>query len=375
MADETTTVTVPEITVQELRDRLEAGEPVTILDIRSRDAFEEWRIPGSLHAEGLDESADLPAGGEGPFVTVCPSGNKSRAAAKRLRDGGREAFSLKGGLRAWSLAWNVAELEAGDLPARVVQVRRTGKGCLSYLVGSRDEALVLDPAVAPEVFEAEAAERGWRIVGVLETHVHADHLSRARRLAERTGARLYLPRAESGSGSAAVSFPHHALREGDAVGVGDVELDVLATPGHTPESVSYRLGDEAVFTGDTLFLDGVGRPDLDADAAEGRRKARRLHGSLRRLTSLPDRITVLPAHTASPVAFDGVVVGAPLGRVRERVPALSKPADAFVRDVLERIPPTPANHEEIIALNRRGARPDDRDVVDLEAGANRCAAG
>ena len=84
---------------------------------------------------------------------------------------------------------------------------------------------------------------------------------------------------------------------------------------------------------------------------------------------------VLPAHTASPVPFDGVVVGASLEEVRGRVAAFSKSSDAFVRDVLERVPPTPANHERIIALNRRGEWLADLDVVDLEAGANRCAAG
>ncbi len=157
--------------------------------------------------------------------------------------------------------------------------------------------------------------------------------------------------------------------------MGGTELTVIPTPGHTPESTTYRLGDDVVFTGDTLFLDGVGRPDLDADPEGGRRKARQLHGSLRRLADLPDGITVLPAHTASPVPFDGEIVGASLEDVKDRVAALSKPADTFVRDVLKWIPPTPANHEQIIALNREGEWPVDLDVVDLEVGANRCAAG
>lgn len=375
MADETTDV--PEITVSELQRRLEAGSSVTVVDIRPREDFEEWRIPGSLNVEGLGDpevrwdrdDVIRSLSGDGPVVTVCPSGNTSRTAARRLRDEGREAYSLSGGLRAWTLAWNTAQLELSGAGALVVQVRRTGKGCLSYLVGSGDEAVVVDPALDPGVFESEAAKRGWRIVGVLETHVHADHLSRARKLAESVDAPLHLP------AGADVSFPHRALREGEVVPVGGTGLKALSTPGHTPESVSYRLGDDVVFTGDTLFLDGVGRPDLDADDEEARRKARQLHGSLQRLASLPDGITVLPAHTASPVPFDGKIVGASLDEVRDRVPALSRPADAFVRGVLERIPPTPANHEEIVGFNRRGAWPVEGEVIDLEAGANRCAAG
>ncbi|MFW6207027.1 MAG: MBL fold metallo-hydrolase [Gemmatimonadota bacterium] len=375
MADETSNV--PEISVTELRDRLDAGASVMVVDIRSRKDFEEWHIPGSLHIEKLGDPEDGPERNDvmrvlpedEPVVTVCPSGNKSRTAAHRLRDWGRVAYSLDGGLRAWTLAWNTAELELPDDRGRVVQVRRTGKGCLSYVVGSGSEALVIDPALDPEVFEVEAEKRGWRIVGVVETHVHADHLSRARKLADSTGARLYLPEGVE------TAFQHRVLGDGDVITFGNVDLTVLSTPGHTPESASYRLGDAVVFTGDTLFLDGVGRPDLDADADGARRKARQLHQSLRRLASLPDGITVLPAHTASPVPFDGRLVGASLEDVRDRIPALAESAADFAHDVLARIPPTPANHQKIIPLNRRGEWPAEQDVVELESGANRCAAG
>jgi glyoxylase-like metal-dependent hydrolase (beta-lactamase superfamily II) len=365
----------PEVTADELRAALNRGDPVHVLDVRPRSEFEEWRIPGSRHVGGYEAlqegrsdvyaNASLPD--EGPIVTVCGAGKTSREAARQLRAQGRDAYSLSGGLRGWTFAWNVAETSSSD--AVVVQVRRTGKGCLSSLVGSGDEALVIDPSVSPEVYETLADERGWTIVGVLDTHVHADHLSRARRLADATGATLYLPKQER------VSFEHRSLRDGEEVAVGDATLTALHTPGHTPESTTYRLGDDALFTGDTLFPEGVGRPDLDADAAEGRRKARVLYRSLQRLVQFPYDVMVLPGHASEPVPFDGKIVGAPLGMVTREVEALQWSEDRFVETILERVPPTPPNYETIIDRNREGTWPDDPDLVDLEAGGNRCAVG
>ena len=100
---------------------------------------------------------------------------------------GFDARSLAGGMKAWSLAWNAAEVPLTDASVRVIQVRRTGKGCLSYIVASAGEAAVIDPSVSPDVYIELASRHGWSIRYVLETHVHADHLSRARELAQADG--------------------------------------------------------------------------------------------------------------------------------------------------------------------------------------------
>src|SRR5207244_1181298 len=107
-----------------------------------------------------------------------------------LQARGFEAFPLAGGMKAWSLAWNTAEIPAKDGSARILQIRRTGKGCLSYLVGSKAEALVIDASLPPEVYLELASRHGFRIRYVLDTHIHADHLSRGRSLAEQAGAIL-----------------------------------------------------------------------------------------------------------------------------------------------------------------------------------------
>ena len=213
-----------------------------------------------------------------------------------------------------------------------------------------------------------AEGRGWRITHVLDTHVHADHLSRSRRLAEQAGATLHMPEGSP------VSYPFSALGDGDALRVGSATLEAVRTPGHTPESTSYLLDGRAMFTGDTLFLSAVGRPDLDATPEGSREKARELYRSLQRLLALGPETLVLPGHTSEPVAFDEEPICAPLWEVHESVRVLREAEDAFVEEIAGHVSPTPSNFERIVELNRAGEAPEG-DSTELEAGANRCAAG
>ena len=362
------------MTVDTLRDLLEQRKPVAVLDVRTAADRAEWAIPGSIHVDAYDRLkahdptvlVDLDLPGDRPVVTVCGVGRVAAIAAEQLRSRGIQAVTLFGGMKAWSLAWNTAEVALRSSEARVIQVRRTGKGCLSYLVGTGTEAAVIDASLAPEVYVSLARHQGWTITSVLDTHLHADHLSRSRALAEATGATHRLPVQER------VSYPFAPLREGDVLELGAARLTVWHTPGHTLESASYLLDEQALFTGDTLFLAGVGRPDLEASAAEARGRAHALYRSLQRLLVLPPETLILPAHTSSPVAFDRQPIVDTLATVRARIPALQAAEDAFVETILARIPPTPPNHSRIVALNEAGLLPEG-DPTELEAGANRCA--
>jgi glyoxylase-like metal-dependent hydrolase (beta-lactamase superfamily II) len=368
-------------TADALRQALETGGPLTILDIRPAADRAEWWIPGSTHFDAYEAlkrgdpnalaGADLTPGR--PVVVVCRAGVVAREGAMRLAELGLDASHLVGGMKAWSQTWNQAAVAAVGSDAAVIQVRRTGKGCLSYLVGSRGEASVIDPSADPATYLALAEARGWSIRAVLDTHVHADHISRGRELARRTGAALLLP------ARAAVHYRFLPLREGDRLAVGAATLTTMETPGHTHESVSYRLDEAALFTGDTLFLDGVGRPDLKAEGDEAGDRARLLHQSLARILELPESTLTLPGHVGRPVPFDGQPIAAPLGWVRRQVEPLGRwfgdatdaAADEFARWVLSRIPPTPPNHHEIVRLNQEEASMVDLEA--LEAGANRCS--
>lgn len=358
-----------EIAAQELVRRMALGERLTVVDIRDMED-RVWSIPGSVHVPAYEDVVAGRLGAladvrpEGAVVTVCWAGKTSRLAADELARRGVDAVSLAGGMRAWSTAWDVAPVPVAG-PTEVLQVRRAGKGCFSYVVANAGEAVVVDAALDPAVFETLLAARGWRLTAVLDTHVHADHVSRGPALAARTGVPYVLPE------NRRAKVAHRAVRDGDHVRVGGDRLDVLAVPGHTDESVAYVLRGRAAFTGDTLFPSTVGRPDLGTSPARARERARALHASLPRILALGDGVLVLAAH-----AVGDARPGTPAesGTVASARAALALPDEAtFVERLVARLPPPPPHFEEIVALNVEGALPPD--PVELEAGGNRCAAG
>jgi glyoxylase-like metal-dependent hydrolase (beta-lactamase superfamily II) len=358
------------ISVGELQELLAAGRPVTVLDVRSPSDV-DWEIPGSIH---VDAYGDLQSGRlgplaklnlpPGPVVTVCEVGRTAAIATDLLRANGVEALTLDGGMRSWSLAWNTAQTTISG--CEVVQVRRTGKGCLSYIVESDSEAVVIDASVDPEVYVRLLRERGWRLVAVADTHIHADHLSRSKLLAHLERAELFLPAQDR------AQYPFRPVIDGDRIAFGSTALVAMRTPGHTEESATYVLDNAAAFTGDTLFLNSVGRPDLDGGAREElASRARHLHMSVRRILELPKAAQLLPGHVSDPTPFDGRTLVTTVGTIQETL-ALARLKEAeFVRAVLARIPADPPNHLRIVELNERGEFPGE--PSELEAGANRCA--
>jgi rhodanese-related sulfurtransferase len=218
-----------QIEVETLRQWLDGHQPVTVLDIRTDEDCEQWAIPGSIHvnayealrtgAPGALAGVTLPP--DRPVVTVCNAGRVSQTAADTLAARGFDARSLAGGMKAWSLAWNVAAVPLADTSVRVIQVRRTGKGCLSYVIGSGGAAAVVDASVSPQVYLEIVRRYGWSLTHVLDTHVHADHLSRARELVRQTGAALVLPHQHR------VAFPFTGVGDGERLPLGQASLLAL----------------------------------------------------------------------------------------------------------------------------------------------------
>lgn len=181
-----------------------------------------------------------------------------------------------------------------------------------------------------------------------------------------TGATLLLPVQDR------VRFAFTPLADGATLTVGAATLTALPAPGHTPESAAYVLNGKTVFTGDTLFLSGVGRPDLHADGNAARERARLLYRSLQKLFALGPDVLVLPGHASEPIPFDGVPLAATLGGIARSLGGWLACEDDFTERILQRLPPTPPNYLRIVALNEDGVLPEG-DPTDLEAGANRCA--
>jgi hydroxyacylglutathione hydrolase len=238
--------------------------------------------------------------------------------------------------------------------------------CASYLFGclTARRLAVVDPheALVDSYLEAAAAA-GAPIVGVFETHVQADHVSGLPELVERTGATAYLPP------DAGVSFEHVALRDGELVELGNTIVTALATPGHASSHHSYVVADRRrgtdepwlVFTGDSLLVGDVGRPDLHARGAVTADDLARLQfESLRRLLELPDDVVVYPSHYAGSVcgrSLSGNPISS-IGFERRHNPAL-RYADAagFAAALLRDLPPPPADQAAIVAANKRGLSP------------------
>ena len=360
-----------QINTKTLAGWLTEKKPVTILDVRPVSEREEWSIPDSIHADVYDRlkagekdvfnHLELP---DAPVVTVCAAGKTSLKAAEQLKEKGYEVYSLEGGMKAWNYAWNTAEASFENF--ELIQVRRSAKGCLSYVVGSGGEAAVIDASLDPQVYLDLAQSHGWQIRYLMDTHIHADYISRTRELAAASGAQhLFIERAK-------VDYTFDPVKDGEKLKLGDVAIEVLHTPGHTPESTSYLVGGRALLSGDTLFTDGVGRPDLKASKEEAAGKASNLYNSLRRLMKLPAETVVLPAHLSYAVPFDGQLVQSRLADLQSGLKLLQLSKDEFVEATMKRIPPTPPNYQTIAELNRNGDYTG-HEPAELEAGANRCA--
>jgi len=370
-----------EITPTELKLKLEAGEPVSIVDIREAGEFAGWHIHGSSNLpvyEALSNKVvdGFTTGASGlpkdrPVVTVCRAGIVSLQAAELLKSMGYQAASLAGGIRGWGGVWSEAPVtRLGRPDVTFSQVRRNGKGCLSYLFGSRGEAAVVDPSVDIAAYTQIAEREGLRITHVLETHVHADHLSRARELCEKLGAQLVMPPNQR------VNYRYTPINDEERLQVGDLEVVALATPGHTGESTCYLVGEKILLTGDTLFLNSVGRPDLEKGDAGAENGARMLYRSLHdRLLDRFDDVWIYPTHHAGPIPFDRAPIEASFAVLRSKLELLVADEQSFVAKILVSLQAKPPNFEDIIAVNEGKVDPDSIDPIALEAGPNRCAAG
>jgi glyoxylase-like metal-dependent hydrolase (beta-lactamase superfamily II)/rhodanese-related sulfurtransferase len=363
------------VSASELQEMLNNKQNVFILDVRPTDQRNEWQIAESTHLDAykrlnsgdntvLDE-VDIPK--DATVVTVCAAGRTSLIASEALREKGIRAYSLDGGMKAWNYAWNKAEV---SFPSglKIIQVRRPAKGVLSYVIGSANEAIVVDAALDPQVYQQLAKENGWTIKYVTDTHIHADYVSRTKELAIATNSKhLLIDRA-------VVEYSFTPISNRETINVGNSRLEFLHTPGHTLESTTIKVDVLALITGDTLFIDGVGRPDLKANEGETIIKAKQLHHSLNILFSFPASLLVLPAHTSKAVHFDGKIIGETLSSIKEQIDLLRLEEKEFVKYTLTRIPTTPPNYLTIASLNKKGSH-EGQQLADLEAGGNHCAIG
>ncbi|UTR06863.1 MBL fold metallo-hydrolase [Alkalihalobacillus sp. LMS6] len=368
------------MTTKELANKVIQQEPLFILDVRNEDAFEDWKVEGIQFDYLNVPYFDLLDGVEGilpklpsdqPILVVCAKENSSIMVGEMLVDEGLSVSYLSGGMKAWSEHLEpikIADLISGG---ELYQFVRLGKGCLSYMLISGSEAVVIDSARMTDAYLTLASEKRASIAHVLDTHLHADHISGGRTIAEQTNAKYWLPPKDAEG----VTFHYEPIEDGSHIQVGSTRIDIQAlyTPGHTIGSTSFMIDDAYLLTGDILFIDSIGRPDLAGKADDWVADLRNsLYSKYKDLSS---ELIVLPAHfmNVDELNKDGSV-GEKLGVLFEKNHGLNvKDKTTFRSMVTDNLPPQPNAYQEIRETNLGLKEPNEEEQREMEVGPNRCA--
>ncbi len=388
-----------EWTVHQLQERLDRDEPFFVLDVRNREEFAAWRIEGRSHLptfnvpyfeilekggkEDIIESviayAQQELKGQLPqtetILVVCAKGGASALVAEGLRQLGYHAINLAGGIQAWGNFYQVKPIvESKELS--IYQISRPARGCLSYVIASQGQAAVIDPLRHIEHYLDLAREKNLSIRYVFDTHGHADHISGGRVLADKIGAAYYLHPYDAihPLDVLPARLEFEFLRDGQEFAVGEATIRVLHIPGHTLGNIAYLVNNRYLFTGDSIFIESVARPDL---GGRGETWAPLHYRALVRLLQLPDSTVVLPGHfsqmrEANAEGLFAATLGE-LKRHNEGLQMIQQGEKAFVAYMLSSLPTFPPQYIEIKRVNAGLVSPDEEKASELELGKNICA--
>ncbi|WP_051330929.1 MBL fold metallo-hydrolase [Aneurinibacillus terranovensis] len=368
------------MTSEEVTQIVKNKEPLFILDVRNQREFEDWKIEGksieitNIPYFDLLDGVDLALeriSQDKQLLVVCAKEGSSKFVAQQIVEAGKSnVYYLQGGMKAWSDHLHQVKVYE-DSKMKVYQFIRVGKGCLSYMIISGKEALVVDPARMIDAYQQVAQQEGVTITHVVDSHLHADHISGGKKLADQTGAKYYLMKSEG------AVFEHEPFEEHEQIVFEQVHLQVVAlkTPGHTPGSVSFFVNEKLLFSGDTIFVGGLGRPDLGGKVREW---AKDLYETVYgKVANIADEVIVFPAHYAdfNKEMSQGGYIGATLGEIRKNNEMMhNKQEQDFIEAMVQSAnAETPPNFEEIVAINKGIQEAVDERQQELEIGPNRCA--
>ncbi|MFW6040919.1 MAG: MBL fold metallo-hydrolase [Thermoplasmatota archaeon] len=381
-----------EITAEELRDIQDSRKPYTLIDIRRSDDFKEWHIKGavSFDISNIDTLSTityndinqrLGLGKEDQIIIICAKGVTSKEFAIYLEDiGFNDVKVVKGGMEAWSGVYDIVNMGTKDDDLVIIQLQRRAKGCIGYIIGSKSsgKAVAIDVSRYIKEFKDIAGKEGLTIERVFDTHIHADHISGGRKLSQQLDIPYHLG---SKAENREVEVEYTPLKSNEVITIGDVKIKTIHTPGHTSEMTSFMINDEFLMTGDTLFVESIGRTELEFTESKAKKGAELQYESIHKsLLSKPDEMKILPSHftVTSEGDFVEVIPGKPIfttvGYLRENNEILQLEKDNFIDYMLDNLPEKPPNYSEIIAVNLGKKSFDEDKATEMELGPNRCAA-
>jgi glyoxylase-like metal-dependent hydrolase (beta-lactamase superfamily II)/rhodanese-related sulfurtransferase len=392
-----------EIDVTKLKEKLDKGEDIFILDVRTPEEHNAWKFSYDRYEETpvipIDRLVNsqnfvpeqIPKNKE--IVTVCTHGNRSQMAAQMLSKMGYKVKNIKGGMAAWNQVYDVARLPQSNVitatathnqeQVTIWQLRRVSKGCMGYVIAAGKAATAIDCTCDLDNSVLRFAEdNDLKIVNVVDTHMHADHVSGLSTLVKRTEANAYISAEEEYEPDIDLGIQVNPIKDNQKIPIGnDVYLMTIHTPGHTEGSMSFALNlnnDEGqkqycLFTGDTLFVNAVGRPDLHNKAKEFATKLYDTYQS--KILQYPDNTVILPAHfdTESIAVKHNEPIFETIGIIKRKVKLLSIPKNDFIQFMVSSVTSRPANYEKIIQINKGLVPCNQINIGDLEEGPNSCA--
>lgn len=367
------------ISPQEAKEKLSSStNGYLFVDIREANEYNDWSIKGSINVpinplivagnflEIKENLKNLPK--DKSIVTICARGLNSQVAAEILRDMGYNAVTLEKGMKGWNENFDIYKIEFDGFD--LVQFVRVGKGCLSYIVYSHKEksSAVFEPSIFTDEYVSYIKANDLKVKYVIDTHAHADHFSGAMELAKK----LNVPYSVNSADVDNV-FSFNPIDSSKSISLGDVEIKILNTPGHTDGSLSFLINNQALICGDLLLLESPGRPDLARSKEETINGAGILFNTLQDvILKLDDNVKIFPAHFTKTQTRPVTIT---LGDMKKSSHAISiNDKDKFIEYLTSNIPMTPPNYDSIKKYNKAGVIIPVDYAEELEIGPNRCTA-
>lgn len=386
-----------QVTPAQLYEKIIKDEEITLIDLRNPDKFNTQKIEGrnnfkiyNIYYAQMLETGDIDKdmknyiqnkfpnmfSKDKPLYVVCDQGGTSEIFSRNLLELGYNSYNIQGGMQNWYNYYDYKTvLETEDLS--IYQISRVSRGDLSWVIISNKEATIIDPLRHIDKYINFINQKGATIKFVLDTHVHADHISGGPAISNYLNVPYYfhpydaIHPIDMLPGKVKYSY----LKDGDIFSLGTARIRVIHVPGHTLGNLVFLVNEKYLFTGDTIFIVSVARPDL---GGKGETWAPLQAESLYKLTQLDDNIIVLPAHFSKPTEANsqGLYIEK-LGILKEKNEALNliltKGKQEFVKYMLSSLPVFPPQYVDIKRVNVGLLEIDEEKAQELETGKNICA--